>query len=118
MSHDHHKLLLTEPEVRFSIFIQFIYSFRQYFFFLSMKIRWAQQQVVKRRIKRSVFDAQANNGLGNHRVNRSPTIFNLNDPGWSQMWYLVSTHIRMRFVRNNQSIFFDCNLRTEETDVI
>lgn len=53
------------------------------------KVRWAQQQVVKRRTKRDGLLEVSNAGVS-PRTTRSIN-YNLNDPGWIHMWYLVSS---------------------------
>ena len=76
-----------------------------------MQVRWIKQQVVKHRIKRDLIDldpppnsrreerSRDQNGQGGTRASRragSSAIrarsvsVNLNDPRWTQMWYLVS----------------------------
>ncbi|KZS05709.1 Amontillado [Daphnia magna] len=62
-SSHHHSLLTSEAEVR-----------------------WAQQQVVKRRTKRDGLLEVSNAGVS-PRTTRSIN-YNLNDPGWIHMWYL------------------------------
>ncbi|KAI9564477.1 hypothetical protein GHT06_008216 [Daphnia sinensis] len=62
-SSHHHSLLTSEAEVR-----------------------WAQQQVVKRRTKRDGLLEDSNGGVSS-RTTRSIS-YNLNDPGWIHMWYL------------------------------
>lgn len=61
-----------------------------------MKVRWAEQQVIKSRVKRiqkSVREHQFSES--NHQTVQSDSRpirsvnFNLNDPGWIHMWYLV-----------------------------
>lgn len=47
----------------------------------SFKVKWLEQQVVKKRVKRDRYYTSSQN------FNR-----NFNDPKWKDMWYLVSLH--------------------------
>nr|CAH0111545.1 unnamed protein product [Daphnia galeata] len=61
------------------------------------EVRWVKQQVVKKRVKRDFIEDTSTGRSQRSRNDRRPSrkavairseIYNLNDPRWTQMWYL------------------------------
>ena len=81
-----------------------------------LQVRWVKQQVVKKRVKRDYLDMTeessrpersraSDRGRPSRRAGfssaRSVT-YNLNDPRWAQMWYLVSLNLFLLLLQCSQ----------------
>ena len=101
----HNDMLNNDPEVNRLFFFCNFWLDCNFWFYFFKKVRWVQQQVVKKRVKRDFLESssrQERSRSDRRPSRRAGTIrsvnYNLNDPRWTQMWYLVRLAIPLVYI--------------------